>query len=393
MLTPDTLRDYQRAIADAGLDGWLLFDFRGCNPIAVGIIGARGILTRRIFVWVPRVGVPVAVTHRIEQAPWAQWPTAWGKVIYSSWRMLEGELRKLVDGKCVAMEYSPGDAVPYVDRVPAGVLDLVRAQGATVVTSGELVSRFSAVWTPEQLRQHGRAAEILRDAAVRGMRMAGERARTVRPLHEHELMEWLVAELVRAGLAEPDHIPNVSVGRNTADPHYEPSATHPVPIREGDVLLVDLVAGFPGAPQADQTWIATVGAPSARATAIWTAVRDARDAAISLLRERVRRGELVRGGDLDDAARAVIEARGFGARFTHRTGHSIDARELHGAGPHLDNFETREERVLTPGVGFSIEPGVYLTGEIGMRSEVNAWVGDGVVVVTPSVYQRDLLVV
>lgn len=391
MLTPDTLRAYQQAIADAGLDGWLLFDFRGCNPIAVGIIGARGLLTRRIFVWVPRVGVPVAVTHQIEQAPWAQWPTVWGKVIYSSWRMLEGELRALVDGKCVAMEYSPGDAVPYVDRVPAGVLDLVRAQGATVVTSGELVSRFAAVWTPEQLMQHCRAAELVREAATRGMRLAGERARTARPLYEHELMEWLVAELVRAGLAEPDHPPNVSVGRNTANPHYEPSATHPVPIREGDVLLVDLVAGFPGAPQADQTWMATVGAPSARATALWAAVRDARDAAISLLRERVSRGELVRGADLDDAARVVIEARGFGAEFTHRTGHSIDARELHGAGPHLDNLETREERALIPGVGFSIEPGVYVADEIGMRSEVNAWVGDGMIVVTPSVYQRDLL--
>ncbi|MGZ8457577.1 MAG: M24 family metallopeptidase [Gemmatirosa sp.] len=394
MLTPESLSEFQAAIADAGLDGWLLFDFRGTNPIAGGLLGLGPVmLTRRIFVWVPREGTPVAITHAIEQAPWARWPAAWRKEVYSSWRTLGAAVGALVAGKRVAMEYSPGDAVPYVDRVPGGVLDLVRAQGATIATSGELVSRLFAVWTPAQLDAHRRAAEIIADVARAGLAMAGARARTATPMAEHELQQWILDAFARAGLERPDHGPNVSVGPNAANPHYEPSAAHPQPIRDGDVVLVDLWAAFAGTPHADQTWMATVGAPSARAQSVWTAVRDGRDAAIALLRARIASGTPVRGAEADDAARAVIEARGFGPHFVHRTGHSIDARELHGSGPHLDNLESRDERLLIPGVGFSIEPGVYVAGEIGMRSEVNAFVGEDALIVTPAEYQRELMVI
>ena len=394
MLTPESLPSFQSAIADAGLDGWLLYDFRGANPIAGGLLGLGHVmLTRRIFVLVPREGAPVAITHAIEQAPWTKWPTAWGKEVYSSWRTLESTLHGLVGGRRVAMEYSPGDAVPYVDRVPGGVLDLVRAAGATVETSGELVSRLFAVWTPDQLAQHQKAAEIIAEVAHGAFRLAGERARTRLPVAEHEVQEWILAAFARAGLERPDHGPNVSIGPNAANPHYEPSAAHPQLIREGDVLLIDLWAAFAGAPHADQTWMATVGVPRDREVAVWNAVRDARDAAIALLTMRIAAGQPVRGAEADDAARAVIDGRGFGAQFVHRTGHSIDARELHGSGPHLDNLESRDERLLIPGVGFSIEPGVYLAGEIGMRSEVNAFVGDGALVVTPDEPQTELLVV
>ncbi len=394
MLNEDTLPSFQAAIREAGLDGWLLFDFRGTNPIAGGLLGfGQLMLTRRIFVWVPCEGTPVAVTHAIEQAPWARWPAGWRKEVYSSWRTLEAAVGALVAGKRVAMEYSPGDAVPYVDRVPGGVLDLVRAQGATIATSGELVSRLFAVWTPAQLEAHRRAAEIIADVARRALTLAGERARTAAPLHEHELQAWILDAFQRAGLERPDHGPNVSVGAHAANPHYEPSPATPTAIREGDVVLLDLWAAFAGTPHADQTWMATVGAPSARAVTVWTAVRDARDAAIALLTERVASGAPVRGAEADDAARAVIEARGFGPYFVHRTGHSIDARELHGSGPHLDNLESRDERLLIPGVGFSIEPGIYVPGEIGMRSEVNAFVGEDGLVVTPVEYQHELMVV
>jgi Xaa-Pro dipeptidase len=392
MLTPDTLPALQAALADAGLDGWLLFDFRGINPIAGGLLGLQGMLSRRIFVLIPRAGAPVAITHAIEQLPWAGWPAAWQKVVYSSWRTLEGALATLVGGKRVAMEYSPGDAVPYVDRVPAGVLDMVRAAGADVVPSGELISRFFAAWTPAQLDAHRRAAEIVREVALGAFaEVSARRARGA--VHEHEIQRWIADAFARAGLEPPDHGPNVSASENAANPHYEPGPEHPREIRDGDVLLIDLWAGLKGAPQADQTWMATVGAPSARAVTVWEAVRDARDAALSLLAERVAAGEAVRGAEADDAARQVIVSRGLGEWFTHRTGHSIDARDLHGSGPHLDNLESRDDRLLIPGVGFSVEPGVYLPGEIGVRSEVNVYVGDGELVVTPGVIQRDLVVV
>ena len=393
MLTPESLPEFQSALAEAGLDGWLLYDFRATNPIASGLLRLDGMVTRRVFAYVPRAGTPVALSHAIEQAQWARWPAAWKREVYSSWRSLEEMLGRLVAGKRVAMEYSPGDAVPYVDRIPAGVLDMVRAAGATVVSSGELVTRFYAVWTPEQLASHRRAAEVIAGVARDAFARAGELAGTKEGVTEYALMQWILERFDRAGL-ETDHGPNVSVGANAANPHYEPSAERSSPIRRGDVVLIDLWARErAGGLYADQTWMASLGAPSPRAAAVWGAVRDARDAAIAYLRERIASGAPVRGGDADDAARAVIVDRGFGPYFTHRTGHSIDARDLHGSGPHLDNLETRDERLLIPGAGFSIEPGVYIPGEIGMRSEVNAYVGERELIVTPGEYQRELIVV
>jgi len=392
MLTPDTLPRLQAALAEAGLDGWLLFDFHGTNPIAAGLLGLEGMVSRRVFAYVPRDGAPTAITHAIEQGPWRRWPQAWRRERYSGWRELESQLASLVQGKRVAMEYSPGDAVPYLDRVPAGVLEMVRAAGADVVSSAELVTRFYATWTDEQLASHRRAAEAIGEIAREAFAHAAAQARAGTPIAEHELQQRIVAAFEARGLVT-DHPPIVAVGPNAADPHYSPSAERPVAIADGSMLLIDLWAHEPDGIFADQTWVASLGEPSARAREVWTVVRDARDAAVALLRTRLERGEPVRGGEADDAARAVIAGRGFGAYFPHRTGHSIDARDLHGAGPHLDNLETREERLLVPGVGFSVEPGVYIPGEIGVRSEVNAFVRGRELVVTPERYQQELLVV
>jgi Xaa-Pro dipeptidase len=393
MLTPDTLAQFQSAIADAGADGWLLYDFRGINPVAAGLLGIDGMVTRRYFVYIPREGAPQALTHAIEQGPWERWPAGWTKLVYSSWRALEQSLASMVGGKRVAMEYSPGDAVPYVDRVPAGVIEMIRAAGADPVTSGELVTRLYAVWTPENVASHVRAAEQLRGIARQAFEFAGTRARSLRPAHEHEVKNWILDQFVRWGL-ESDHGPNVSVGANAANPHYEPADSGSRLIQEGDPLLIDLWAREKnGGVYADQTWMGSIGEPSGRAVEIWEAVRDARDAAIELVRERASSRAPMRGAEVDAAARAVIESRGFGKYFIHRTGHSIDARDLHGSGPHLDDLETREERLLIPGVGFSIEPGIYIAGEIGVRSEVNAYLEDGRAVITPAEYQRELFVV
>ena len=391
-LSPESLGDYQASLTAAGVDGWLFYDFRGTNPIAGELLGVGGFVTRRFFVWVPTTGTPVAVTHAIEQGVWSSWPSAWKKVVYSSWQSLEQHLGALISGKRIAMEYSPGGAVPYLDRIPAGMLELIRSSGATVVTSGDLVSRFYARWDDENLASHRRAARIVADVARDAHRFAGEQARNGRPAMEHEVQARIAAAFDRAGL-QYSHAPNVSFGANAANPHYEPSAESPVPIVAGSTLLIDLWATEPGGVYADQTWMSSLGTPSHRAQTIWEAVRDARDAALTLLREKAAARTRVRGGDADDAARRVIESRGFGEFFTHRTGHSIDQRDLHGSGPNLDNLETREERLIFPGIGFSVEPGIYIGGEIGVRSEVNCCFLDGELVVTPDEYQREMMVV
>ena len=392
MLTPETLPALQRAIADAGVDGWLLFDFRGINPIASGVLRLEGMATRRVFAWVPRAGNPTAITHAIEQGPWRHWPKPWGREVYSAWQQLDSLLRGLVKGKRVAMEYYPGDAVPYLDRVPGGVLELVRAAGAEIVPSAALVTTFYATWSPEHLASHRRSAEAIADIAREALVFAGERASSLKPVTEHEVQQRILGAFARAGLVTKDP-PIVAAGANAANPHYEPSADHPRQINVGETLLIDLWAREPGNIYADQTWMASLGAPSRHVAEIWAAVRDARDAAIAILRDRIPRGAPVKGGEVDDAARGVMRERGFAEHFIHRTGHSIDPRELHGSGPHIDNFETREERLLVPGVGFSIEPGIYIAGDVGMRTEVNVYVGKGEVVVTPRDYQKELLVV
>ena len=393
MLNPQTLPAIQQALHELKVDGWLLFDFHGLNPIASGILGLEGMLTRRIFALVPREGPPVAISHAIEQAPWKRWPAEWPRERYSSWRSLEEHLGKLVKGKKVAMEYSPADAVPYLDRIPAGVLELVQNAGAKVVSSGELVTRFYATWNSAHIASHRRAAAAIAQVARDAITVAGKRARGGAPLAEHELARWILDRFAEQKLF-CDHGPIVAAGANAANPHYEPSAAAPRKIQRGEILLIDLWAReqTPDAVYADQTWMASMGEPSDRAREVWTAVRDARDAAISLVQERTASQSAVRGGEVDDAARAVIRSRGFGEFFTHRTGHSIDPRDLHGSGPHMDNLETREERLLIPGVAFSIEPGIYVSGEIGVRSEVNMYIDGARAVVTPEHYQRDLIV-
>lgn len=392
MLKPEDLPPIRQAIADEGLDGWLIFDFHGLNPVALGLLGFEGMATRRIFAWIPKSGQPVAITHAIEQGPWKHWPSEWGRNKYSGWRELESQLAALVNGKRVAMEYSPGDAVPYLDRIPAGVLEMVREAGATVVSSANLVSRFYAVWTPENLASHQRAAKTVARVGQEAMKKAGDAARNGSPLTEHALQQWILAQFEANGVST-DHGPIVAIGPNAANPHYEPTAEGSPTINSGDILLIDLWAREEGGVFADQTWMGSLGQPSPRNLEVWQAVRDGRDAAIAILRERISSGKPVSGGEVDDAARNVIKSRGFGDKFIHRTGHSIDSRDLHGSGPHIDNLETREERQLIPGVGFSIEPGIYIDGEVGMRSEVNGWVADRELIVTPGEYQKDLIIV
>ncbi len=393
MLNPETLPAIQAALDELHLDGWLLFDFHGLNPIASGVLGLEGMLTRRIFALVPRTGTPVAISHAIEQAPWRKWPSQWPREQYSSWRTLEAHLGRLLKGKKVAMEYSPGDAVPYLDRVPAGVLELVQNAGAKVVSSGELVTRFYATWNAAHVESHRRAAAAIAQVARDAITVAGKRARGGAPVAEHELQRLIMDRFAELKLFA-DHGPIVAAGPNAANPHYQPSASAPRPIQRGEILLIDLWAReqTDTGVYADQTWMASLGAPSERALEIWAAVRDARDAAIVLVQERVAAQTPLRGSEVDDAARRVIESRGFGEYFTHRTGHSIDPRDLHGSGPHIDNLETREDRLLVPGVAFSIEPGIYVSGEIGMRSEVNMYLVPGRAIVTPETVQRDLII-
>jgi len=328
------------------------------------------------------------VAHKIELQPVVGFP---GRVLpYARYQELHEALRSLVEGKTIAMEISPDDAVPYLDRVPYGVVGLLTRLGATVVPSAPLVSRFAAGWSGPELENHKYAAEVLARVAKAALERAVRSAGT--GLRETALQAEVVAAMKDGGLALSS-LPIVAFGANAANPHYEPEAGHDAELREGDVVLLDLWGGRSRETVfADQTWMGFAGAlPPPHVTTVWETVRDARDAAIQRMRDAVDAGKRVAGFELDQAARRVIANAGYGDFFVHRTGHSID-RDLHGSGPHLDDYETHDDRELIPGVGFSVEPGIYLPGRFGVRSEVNVYYGPDGPLVTPMEPQRDLII-
>jgi Xaa-Pro dipeptidase len=386
-MIPDraALRD---ALAEAGADAWLLYAFHGLNPVATRVLSLSGLNTRRLFVLLPRDGEPVAVAHKIELASVEGFP---GRVLpYARWEELHAALGPVVAGRRLAMEISPDDAVPYLDRVPYGVVELVRRLGGTVVPSGALASRFAAGWTSEEAADHRFAAEVLAEVARAALARAVREGGTGPT--ETALQAGVVAAAEARGLVF-DTFPIVAFGANSANPHYEPHAGRDATLRTGDVVLLDLWAGRSlDTVFADQTWMGFAGSPvPERVELVWETVRDARDAAVAAVRSAAAAGRPIAGYEADRAARGVIEAAGFGSAFVHRTGHSID-RDLHGSGPHLDDYETHDDRRLVPGVGFSVEPGVYLPGEFGVRSEINMhWDAAGLEV-TPRAPQSELIV-
>lgn len=394
MLKPTALpalHDVFPQLADP-VDGWLLFDFRGINPIMASVVGPEIVGSRRQYVFVPRSAPPVALVHAVDAELWREWPSEWRRVVWVRREELARELMALVGGKIVAMEYSPNGDVPYCDYVPGGTLEFVRAAGARPISSAELVSRYCSAWTDADLASHLRAAARIAEVALEAFSRIGERATSRVPLTEHDVTRWILEQFDRLGL-ETISSPSVSYGAHAARVHYEAPPEGSAPLVPGHLLLLDLWAKEPGGVFADQTWMASIGAPSPRAQTLWTTVRDARDAALNLLRDRLKAGQSVAGAEADRAARGVIEQAGYGDRIICRTGHSIDRVGLHGLGPTIDDTESFDGRLIVPGVGFSVEPGIYIPGEIGLRTEVNAHARVGGLDVTPGDYQNDLIVV
>lgn len=383
----------QKVLDDQQLDGWLLYDFRGSNPIARAVIGfdESQIGTRRWFYLVPRRGEPLAILHVIE--PNALKGAPGRKLLYRSWKELEAALRDNLRGLArVAMEYSPGAAIPYVGRVDAGTIEMVRAAGPEIVSSADLVQIFEARWTPEQKALHDRAARDTLAAKDEAFALIRERLAAGRPIKESEVQAFIQSRFESRGLFT-HHPCIVAVNEHASDPHFE---TAPGPndreIKKGDVVLIDLwakVAKDPRAVYYDATWMGYCGQEvPARVREVWEAVKGARDAAVAFVTESVAAKRTIHGWEVDDASRGFIEARGFGPYFLHRTGHSI-GYEVHGNGVNIDNLETRDQRRIIPGVCFSIEPGVYLP-EFGVRSEIDMYVGEGRAEVTGDI-QRELL--
>ena len=374
----------QRALAADRLDGWLLYDFHGSNPIAqqlAGLSGAAHMTTRRWYYLVPAVGEPRALVHAIEQHNLDHLPGT--RLVYAGRKQLDDGLTALLgDARRVAMEYSPECAIPYVSRVDAGTVEAVRKRGVEIVSSGDLVQQFEATWSVEQLAQHQEASAALYRIKDRAFEAASRALTGGSRQTEYDLQQLMVGWFQDEGLVS-DAPPVVAVGANAGNPHYLPTAEHNRAITADEVLLLDLWGkrAQPGAVFADITWVgATAQQVPAEPAAAFAAIVNARDTAVRLVQERAAAGEDLRGWQVDRAARQVLEDGGYGQYVLHRTGHSL-GENVHGNGTHLDDYETHDERRLVPSTGFTVEPGLYFD-TFGVRTEINVYRGDREAVVT-----------
>lgn len=379
------LMDLQSALLQEGLDGWLFYDFRQSNPIAYQILGLSQhvFYSRRWFYFVPVQGTPTALISAVEAHVLRDLPGQ--RLVFQTWQEMREHLATLLTGrKRVAMEYSPMNAIPYMARVDAGTVELVRSYGVEVVSSANLAQRFVAQLSEAQMEGHREAGRRLIAAKDQLFAQLGDDLRQGVALDEYGVQQRFVALIRAQGLVSAD-TPLIAVNGNASNPHYHPSEQMNTPIRRGDLVLFDFWARLPGddAIFGDYTWMGFAGTREeipARQREIFELVRAARDAGVTFIRTRLAAGQQVQGGEADDVVRKVIADAGYGRYFVHRTGHNIGTSD-HGNGAHLDNFETQDARPLLPATCCSVEPGIYLP-EFGVRSEINLLIGERTVEVT-----------
>src|SRR5580700_4252132 len=384
------IRGIQSDLQNAKLHGWLFYDFRGRDPIAQNILQLpAGMRTRRWFYFVPAKGTPKKLVHKIEPESLAALP---GETLYYAG---QDELRKNVKkilgrAKNVAMQYSPKNAIPYVAMVDAGTIELVRSCGAKVVSSADLVQKYEACWSAEQLESHRFAGAAIDRIVREAFQFAAKSVREKKALTEFDLKNWILKEFEAAGIWAEEG-PDIAINAHASDPHYGPTAESASPIREGDLLLLDVWGKkkTPGSVYYDVTWMGYLGAkvPDKYAK-VFGVVREARDRAVDLIRKCIAAGKPVQGWQVDKAARSVIEKAGYGKYFFHRTGHSL-GEKVHGNGVNMDGLETHDSRHLIARTCNSIEPGIYLS-DFGIRSEVNVYIDEREARVTGAV-QNEIL--
>ncbi|HVM76385.1 MAG TPA: M24 family metallopeptidase [Candidatus Saccharimonadales bacterium] len=384
------IAEIQKDLRAAKLDGWLFYDFRGRDPIALRILGLPpGMRTRRWFYFVPAKGAPKKLVHKIEAAALQAVPG--DTLFYASQKELHDNLKKsLGRAKNIAMQYSPKNAIPYVAMVDAGTVELVRSLGPKIVSSADLVQKYEACWSREQLDSHLAAGRAIDQIVADAFRHAAACVKEKKTLTEYDLQQWILQRFHAAGI-ETDEGPDIAVNANASDPHYGPTKLDSAPIRQGDLLLLDVWGKLKSADSVyyDITWMGYLGAtvPDKYAK-VFKVLTEARDRAVELIQSHVKAGKPLQGWQVDKAARQVVDKAGYGKYFFHRTGHNIGSA-VHGNGVNMDGLETHDVRHLIPRTCNSVEPGIYLP-DFGMRTEVDVYIDEHEARVTGAV-QSEIL--
>jgi len=373
------LQAIQKALKEARYDGWLFYDFHNRDQIGSRVLGmnTKRFASRRWFYYIPAEGEPKKLVHKIE--PWRCDNLLGKKYIYLPWEQQHELLKEILNGaKKVAMQYSPLNAIPYVSIVDGGTIDLIRSFGIEVVSSADLVSQFESHLSMEDFASHVKAGVVLQNVKDEAFKEIARKIKSGHNPTEFEIYEFMVDIMKKGGLEFEDG-PIVAANEHAADPHFEPTVENTHTMKEGDLILIDLWAKMnrPGSIYYDITWMGYIGTEvPEKIESIFQIGRQARDAAVNLVRERFAKNIPVHGWEVDDVCRKIIADAGYGEYFTHRTGHNI-GEEVHGNGVHIDNLETKDERVIIKGTCFSVEPGIYLLHEkIGFRTELDVFVTD-----------------
>jgi len=372
------LERIQAELKSRNIDGWLFYDFHNRDPIAYRVLGLDfgKFTSRRWFYYIPASGEPRRLVHSVEKTKLDSLPGK--KDVYLPWEQLHGLLREILGepGRRIAMQYSPLNHIPYVAMVDAGTVELVRSFGHEVVSSADLVQIFEAIIDEKGYQLHLEACERIQRIKDEAFDRIGRAVRSGETLTEYDVQQLIVKRFGEEGLTCDEEWPIVGVNEHPADPHFQPTPENAYRIKRGDTVLIDLWAkrDVPGGIFYDITWCGYVGDdPPPKYVEVFNVVRDARVAAVEFIRRKFKAGQTCYGWEVDEACRKVVSDAGYGEFFTHRTGHSI-GQEVHGNGVHIDNLETKDGRQLMPGICFSIEPGIYLEGEMAVRSEINVFI-------------------
>ncbi|MCP4203452.1 MAG: M24 family metallopeptidase [bacterium] len=392
----DRIPEIQKALAQMGVDGWFFSCFQQSDPVALELLGLTGdhLVTRRCYYLIPAQGEPRRLMHKLEPRMLAHLPGS--ESHYLTWAEHRQGLEALMAGcTTVAAQYSPNNALPAVSRLDAGTVELLSGLGVGITSSADLVQKFAAVWSDEQLASHRRANTHLHEIVLLAFDLVADTLKGGNEIQEYKVQQFILEQFDKRGMWT-ESPPIVGANEHSADPHYQPGPDLTTAIKKGDFLLIDLwakekpeVSGS-GAIYGDITWCGVCRAePTEREIELWSTAVAARDAGWQLIADNYP-SNVVRGFEVDDATRNVIEAAGFGEWFIHRTGHSIGIQD-HGQGANMDNLETHDTRPLEPMTGFSIEPGIYLPGEFGVRTEINVALTPEAAEITGAAPQIDLL--
>ena len=387
------VKEIQKELEFYQIDGWLLYDFHGKNPLALEVlkVPSHVLMTRRCFYWIPQKGVPVKVVHRIEAHNLDHLEGE--KKGYFTWHEMHRTLQDLLKGKkSVAMEYSPNQAIPTVSLVDGGMVDLVRSFGPKVVSSAPFLQTLTCVWTPEQYHLHKEAGVVLEEAVGGAWSLIHDHIKGGKKIDEYTVQQFIL-EVFRKNGCVTEGVPICAVNGNAADPHFCPTEENTTLIQAGDFILIDLWCKkeVEGGVFADITRVGVAAqTPTQRQQEIFDLVRAAQKAGTDLVIERYAKGKEILGAEVDQVVRGVIEKGGYGEYFTHRTGHNIHT-ENHGPGANLDHIETHDSRPLIPKTCFSVEPGIYLPGEFGIRLEYDVYIHENGEVEVTSPLQEALV--